>query len=90
MASELLRADIGCRGRSGVGADHANGEKNIQNAEPADRAAKRRVKQNSHQRGEVREEIVLLPDAGPREVKQDRAHHAAEHYEYRAQKPIHR
>lgn len=88
-AGKLLRADTGGGRRRCVGPDHAYGEEDIQNAEAADRAAKRRMEQNSHKRREMTQEIILFPNASPGKIKEDRAHNAAEHDQQRAENPIH-
>ena len=47
------------------------------------------MKENAHERGKMAEKIVLLPDARPGKIKQDRTHHAADDHQNRAQDPIH-
>src|ERR1700741_5227990 len=86
---ELLRADTsGSRGRR-IRTDHPNSHKNVEYAEAADRSAKSGMQQNAHQRREMAQKIVLLPNAGPWEIEEDSAHDAANNHQQRAYDSIH-
>ena len=81
--------NTGCGGWRGLRADHVDGEENIQNAETADRAAEGGMQQDAHQGRKVTEKIVLFPNGGPREVKQDCAHNTEDNHQERAKHSIH-
>ena len=55
--------------------NQADANKNIENADAADGAAKRRMKKKKTQcLGQVDEKIVLLPEIGPGEIEKECAH----------------
>ena len=70
-------------------ADHVDGQKDIQHAEPAHGAAKGRMKQDGHQRREMAEKVILFPDRSPRQIKQDGPHDTQDHHDYSAEHSIH-
>src|SRR5438270_13832817 len=47
------------------------------------------MQQDAHQGWEMAQEIIFLPDGGPREIKQDGAHNAQDDHQQRAKHSIH-
>jgi len=55
--------------------NEADADKNIENAEATDDAAKRRVEEKQAQRlGQMNKKIVLFPEIGPGEIEEEGAH----------------
>jgi len=77
-------------GRTCLGLDHADGDENIENAEAADNAAKRgmKEKQADGQR-RVAQEVVLLPEIRPWEIQEKRTHLQTKNDQDYAQRFVH-
>src|SRR5713226_2976371 len=79
----------GDTGGAGARTDHADGKNNIQDTKAADGAAERRMQKHRHERGEMAEEEVLLPEGSPGEIKEQRSHFEAQNNQHCAKNAIH-
>ncbi|MGB2624719.1 MAG: hypothetical protein WA857_19350 [Candidatus Acidiferrum sp.] len=69
--------------------DKAKSKKNIQDADTADGAAKRRIKHQANENGKVNEEEVRLPISRPWEIEKHGPHFEANNDQQCAQDAVH-
>src|SRR5271165_2338960 len=84
--TELLGRDTG---RTRTRADEAESQKNVQYANTADCAAKRRMKYHTTKRRKVDKKEILLPEGGPRQIEKQGSHFEANNDQQRAEDTVH-
>jgi hypothetical protein len=82
----LLRGDTR---RTRTRPDEAKGDKNIEDAEAADDTAERWVENDGHERREMAQKVVLLPEGRPWEIEKQRSKLEAQHDHQRTKNPVH-